>query len=51
MKNKTFRAYADRMTGVAPALEPDDIIGFLREKIDNFSFALIAPLRAYKNNV
>ena len=36
----------DGVPGVVPALIPGDDVEALREEIDNFPFALIAPLRA-----
>jgi hypothetical protein len=39
------------MSGVITALKAGDHVGFFRVKINNFSFALIAPLSAYYCNI
>ena len=40
-----------RMAGVIPALKAGYDIGFFRVKVNNFPFALIAPLSAYNCNI
>jgi hypothetical protein len=39
------------MAGVIPALKTGDYVGFFGVKVNNFSFALIAPLSAYNCNI
>jgi len=39
------------MTGIVAPLASDDDIDLAGQDIDNFSFALISPLGAYKNSV
>jgi hypothetical protein len=39
------------VAGVIPALTADDDIGLIGQKIDDFTFAFVAPLSAYENGV
>jgi hypothetical protein len=39
------------MAGIIPALKTSDYVSFFGVKINNLSFALIAPLSAYNCNI
>jgi hypothetical protein len=39
------------VAGVIPALKTGDDVGFFGVKVNNFPFALIAPLSAYNCNI
>jgi hypothetical protein len=51
MQNSFFALDNQRVAGVIPALKAGDYVGFFGVKINNFPFALIAPLSAYDCNI
>jgi len=51
MKHILRRTVDDGMPGVVPTLAADDDVGVLSKKIDDFPFALVAPLGSNQNGV
>ena len=47
MQREQFLADFDGVPSVVPSLESHDHVGLVRQEIDNLTFALISPLRAY----
>ena len=51
MQNGFFTANHQRVAGVMPALKPHNRISLLGQQINNFAFALVAPLGSKYHHV
>lgn len=51
MQNGFFAFNDDRMTGIVSALKTGHCAGLVRQQVDDFAFALVAPLGAYDDYV
>ena len=51
MQNSLLSFDNQSMAGIIPALKTSDYVSFFGIKINNLSFALIAPLSAYNCNI
>ena len=51
MQRVLFFANDNRVAGIRAARETHDVLCLLRQKINNFTFAFVAPLSAHHNNI